>query len=128
MLACLVMETNDRENSDTKHATAIPHIQIIPPLNPLTDRQITANGLTLGEVLAGVVLEGDSDFAISDGCSSEGEREGFSSYHRQPELDAEKVTALSRAVKFPSVGAVMVVWPLLMVRRNRIEIQVSIIV
>ena len=83
--------------------------------------------------MAGVVLEDDGDFALSDGCSSEGEGEGFSSYHRQPELDAEKVTALSRAVEFPTVGAVMVVdkclWPLLMmVRRNRIEIQVSIIV
>ena len=90
-----------------------------------------ANGLTLDEVLAGVVLEGDSDFALSDGCSSEGEGEGFSSYHRQPELDAEKVTALSRAVEFPTVGAVIVdkcLWPLLMVRRNRIEVQVSIIV
>ena len=32
MLVCLVMETNDRENSDTNHATAIPHTQIIPPL------------------------------------------------------------------------------------------------
>ena len=92
--------------------------------------------------MAGVVLEDDSDFALSDGCSSEGEGEGFSSYHRQPELDAEKVTALSRAVEFPTVlsravefptvGAVMVavivdkcLWPLLMmVRRNRIEIQV----
>ena len=86
--------------------------------------------------MAGGVLEDDSDFALSDGCSSEGEGEGFSSYHRQPELDAEKVTALSRAVEFPTVGAVMVavivdkcLWPLLMmVRRNRIEIQVSIIV
>ena len=81
--------------------------------------------------MAGVVLEGDSDFALSDGCSSEGEGEGFSSYHRQPELDAEKVTALSRAVEFPTVGAVIVdkcLWPLLMVRRNRIEVQVSIIV
>ena len=101
----------------------------------VTDRQITANGLTLDEVLAGVVLEDDSDFALSDGCSSEGEGEGLSSYHRQPELDAEKVTALSRAVEFPTVGAVIVavtvdkcLWPLLMVRRNRIEIQVSIIV
>ena len=73
-------------------------------------------------------------------ASSEGEGEGFSSYHTQPELDAEKVTALSRAVEFPTVGAVMVavmestvivdkcLWPLLMVRRNRIEIRVSIIV
>ena len=90
-----------------------------------------AYGLTLDEVLAGVVLEGDSNFALSDGCSSEGEGEGFSSYHRQPELDAEKVTALSRAVEFPTVGAVIVdkcLWPLLMVRRDRIEIQVSIIV
>ena len=81
--------------------------------------------------MAGVVLEGDSDFALSDGCSSEGEGEGFSSYHRQPELDAEKVTALSRTVEFPTVGAVIVdkcLWPLLMVRRNRIEVQVSIIV
>ena len=51
------------------------------------------NGLTLDEVLARVVLEGDSDFALSDGCSSEGEGEGFSAYHRQPKLDAEKVTA-----------------------------------
>ena len=34
-----------------------------------------ANGLTLDEVLAGVVLDGDSDFALSDGCSSEGEGE-----------------------------------------------------
>ena len=32
-----------------------------------------ANGLTLDEVLATVVLEGDSDFGFSDGCSSEGE-------------------------------------------------------
>ena len=56
-----------------------------------------ANGLTLDEVLAGDVLEGDSGVALSDGCSSEGEGEGFSSYHRQPELDAEKVTALSGA-------------------------------
>ena len=86
--------------------------------------------------MAGVVLEDDSDFALSDGCSSEGEGEGFSSYHRQPGLYAEKVTAPSRAVEFPTVGAVMVavivdkcLWPLLMmVRRNRIEIQVSIIV
>ena len=53
---------------------------------------------------ARVVLEGDSDFALSDGCSSEGEGEGFSAYHRQPELDAEKVTDLSRAVEFPTVG------------------------
>ena len=67
-----------------------------------------ANGLTLDEVLARVVLEGNSDFALSDGCSSEGEGEGFFAYHRQPELDAEKVTALSRAVKFPTVVAVMV--------------------
>ena len=29
-----------------------------------------ANGLTLDEVLARVVLEGDSDFALSDGCST----------------------------------------------------------
>ena len=87
--------------------------------------------------MAGVVLEGDSDsdFALSDGSSSEGEGEGFSSYHGQPELDAEKVTALSRAVELPTGGAVMVavivdkcLWPPLMVRRNRIEIQVSIIV
>ena len=98
-------------------------------------RQRTANGLTLDEVLAGVVLEGDSYFALSDGCSSEGECEGFSSYHRQPELDAKKVTALSRAVEFQTIGAEMVaviadkcLWPLLMVRRNRIEIQVSVIV
>ena len=62
------------------------------------------NRLTLDEVLTGVVLEGDSDFGFSDGCTSEGECEGFSAYHRQPELDAEKVTALSRAVKFPTVG------------------------
>ena len=52
-----------------------------------------ANELTLNEVLARVVLESDSDFALSDGCSSEGEGEGFSAYHRQPKLDAEKVTA-----------------------------------
>ena len=38
---------------------------------------------SLDEVLARVVLEGDSDFALSDGCSSEGESEGFSAYHRQ---------------------------------------------
>ena len=63
-----------------------------------------ANRLTLDEVLARVVLEGDSDFALSDGCSGDGENEGFSAYHRQPELDAEKVTALSRAVEFPTVG------------------------
>ena len=94
-----------------------------------------AYGLTLHEVLARVVLEGDSDFALSDGWSSEGEGEGFSVYHRQPELDAEKVTALSRAVEFPTVGCSdgscdsgECLWPLLMVRRNRIEIQVSIIV
>ena len=75
--------------------------------------------------MAGVVLGDDSDFALSDGCNSEGEGEGFSSYHRQPELDAEKVTALSRAVEFPTVVAVMVavlvdkcLWPLLMVRRT----------
>ena len=81
--------------------------------------------LTLDEVLAGVVLGDDSDFALSDGCNSEGVGEGFSSYHRQPELDAEKVTALSRAVEFPTVVAVMVavlvdkcLWPLLMVRRT----------
>ena len=49
--------------------------------------------------MARVVLEGDSDFALSDGCSSEGEGEGFSAYHRQPKLDAEKVTA-----EFPTVG------------------------
>ena len=54
--------------------------------------------------MARVVLEGDSDFALSDGCSSEGEGEGFFAYHRQPELDAEKVTALRRAVEFPTVG------------------------
>ena len=84
--------------------------------------------------MAGVVLEGDSDFALSDGCNSEGEGEGFSSYYGQPELDAEKMTARSTAVELPTVGAVMVavivdkcLWPLLMVRRNRIEIQVSII-
>ena len=63
-----------------------------------------ANWLTLDEVLARVVLEGDSDFALFDGCSSEEESEGFSAYHRQPELDAEKVTALSIAVIFPTVG------------------------
>ena len=40
-------------------------------------------GLTLDEVLARVVLEGDSDFALSDGCSSEGECEGFSAYQMQ---------------------------------------------
>ena len=28
--------------------------------------------------------------------------EGFSAYHRQPELDAENATALSRAVEFPT--------------------------
>ena len=44
------------------------------------------NGLTLAEVLARVVLEGDSDFALSDGSSSEGEDEGFSAYHTQLEL------------------------------------------
>ena len=49
-------------------------------------------------------MEGDSDFCLSDGCSSEGEGEGFSAYHRQPELDAESVTGLSRAVEFPTVG------------------------
>ena len=65
----------------------------------------SANRLTLDEVLAKVVLEGDSDFALSDGCSSEGEGEEFSAYHRLPELDAEKVTALSRAVEFPTVGS-----------------------
>ena len=63
-----------------------------------------ANRLTLDDVLARVVLEGDSDFALSDGCSGEGEGEGFPAYHRQPELDAEKVTALSRAVELPTVG------------------------
>ena len=63
-----------------------------------------ANKLTLDEVLARVVLEGDSEFALSEGCSSEGEGGGFSTYHRQPVLDAEKVTALSRAVEFPTVG------------------------
>ena len=63
-----------------------------------------ANGLTLDEVLARVVQEGKSDFALSDGSSSAGEGEGFSAYYRQPELDAEKVTALSRAVEFPTVG------------------------
>ena len=40
-----------------------------------------ANRLTLDDVLARVVLQGDSDFALSDGCSSEGEGEGFSAYH-----------------------------------------------
>ena len=63
-----------------------------------------ANGITFDEVLARVVLEGDGDFALSDGCSSEGEGEGFSAYHRQLELDAEKVTALSRVLEFPTVG------------------------
>ena len=63
-----------------------------------------ASRLGLDEVLARVVLEGDSDFALSDGCISEGEGEGFSTYHRQPELDAEKVTVLSRAVEFPTVS------------------------
>ena len=63
-----------------------------------------ANRQTLDEVLARVVLEGDSNFALSDGCSSEGEGEGFSSYHKQPVLDTEKVTALSRVVEFPTVG------------------------
>ena len=53
-------------------------------------------------------MEGDSDFALSDGCSSEGEGDRFSAYHRQSELVAE-VTALSssllsRAVDFPTVG------------------------
>ena len=96
--------------------------------------KIMANGLTLDEVLARVVLEGDSDFALSEGCSSEGEGEGFSVYQRQPEIE-EKVTALSTAVEFPTVVAVMVavkvekcLWPLLMVRRNKREIQVSKIV
>ena len=59
--------------------------------------------LTLDEVLARVVLEGDSDFALSDGCNK-GEGEGFSAYHRQPELYAENITALSRAVEFPTDG------------------------
>ena len=67
-------------------------------------RQIMANRLTLDEVLARVVLEGDSDFVLSDDHSSEGEGERFSAYHRQHELDAEKVTVLSRAVEFPIVG------------------------
>ena len=35
------------------------------------------NRQILDEVLARVVLEGDSNFALSDGCSSEGEGEGF---------------------------------------------------
>ena len=90
---------------------------------------------TLDEVLAGVVLEGDSDFALSDGCSSEGEGEGFSAYHRQPELDAEKVTALSSAVKFPTVGfsdgssdCGEVFMASTDGEENRIVIQVSIIV
>ena len=61
--------------------------------------------------------------------------------HRQPELDAEKVTALSRAVEFPTVGcsdgssdsgevfmASTVGEEEQMVRRNRIVIQISIIV
>ena len=64
-----------------------------------------ANNGELDEGLARVALEGDSDFARSDGCSSEGKGEGFSAYHRQPELDAENVTALSRAVEFPTVGS-----------------------
>ena len=29
---------------------------------------------------------------------------GLAAYHRQPELDAEKMTSLSRAVEFPTVG------------------------
>ena len=38
----------------------------------------SANRITLDKVLARVVLEGDSDFALTDGCSSEGKGEGFS--------------------------------------------------
>ena len=66
--------------------------------------------------------------------SSEREGEGFSAYHRQTELDAEKVTALSRAVEFPTVGSSdgssdsEVFMASTDGRRNRIEIQVSIIV
>ena len=39
-----------------------------------------ANRLSLDEVMARVVLVGDSDFSLFDGCSSEGEGEGFSAY------------------------------------------------
>ena len=63
-----------------------------------------------------------------------GEGEGFSAYHRQSELDAENITALSRAVKFPTVGCSdgssesgEGICPLLIVRRNRIVIQVRIV-
>ena len=63
-----------------------------------------ANRVSLKEVLARVVLDGDSAFGLSDGSSSEEEGERFSAYHGQPELDREEVTALSRAVQSPTVG------------------------
>ena len=60
--------------------------------------QIVANRLTLYKDLSRVILEGDSNFGISDGIA----------YHGHLELDAEEVTALSRAVLSYLLLAIMV--------------------